>query len=62
MLERTSAHDRRRFDIFDDLRPYFQDYSHTQSVYTPGPGAKFLEAHALLLVGYDNGGRYWVAR
>ena len=61
-LERTCAHYRRRFDIFDDLRPYFKDYSHTHSVYSPAPGAKFLVAHALLLVGYNNAGRYWIAR
>ena len=61
-LKHPHAHDCHRFDIFDDLRPYFQDYSHTDSVYSPRPGAKLLEAHALLLVGYNNSGRYWVAR
>ena len=62
MLGRTPARGHRRFDIYTDLRPFFQDYSHSRSVYSPGPGAKPLQAHALLLVGYDNPGRYWIAR
>ena len=51
-----------RFDIFDDLRPFFKDASHADSVYSPGLGAKPLESHALLVVGYNNDGRYWIAR
>jgi hypothetical protein len=61
-LSGTHTHDRRRFDIFDDLQPYFKNYSHTDTVYSPGPHANFVQVHALLLVGYDNVGRYWVAR
>ena len=52
---------RRRFDIFSDLRAFFKDARNTNSVYSPGPDANF-EAHALLLVGYNNNGRYWIAR
>jgi hypothetical protein len=61
-LERTRPRGRRRLDVYDDLRSYFQDYSHSYNIYSPRPGAKLVEAHALLLVGYDNAGRYWVAR
>ncbi|KAI8470603.1 MAG: hypothetical protein J3K34DRAFT_254243 [Monoraphidium minutum] len=49
-----------RLDIYDDFKPFFEKTP--GGVYAgPGRGAKFLEGHAVLLVGYDaNKGAYLI--
>lgn len=49
------------FYIYSDMRPFFK--TNPKGVYPGnGTGAKMEEAHAILIVGYDNEGGYWIAR
>eukprot|EP00878_Enallax_costatus_P028282 GHUV01030534.1.p1 GENE.GHUV01030534.1~~GHUV01030534.1.p1 ORF type:complete len:437 (+),score=68.02 GHUV01030534.1:910-2220(+) len=51
-----------RFDIYDDFRPFFSNFANMGAVYKPRPGAKPVEGHAVVLVGYNNEQNYWVAK
>lgn len=51
-----------RFDVYDDFKPFFNDFSNARAMYKPRTGAKFQMAHAVTVVGYDNDGKYWVAK
>jgi hypothetical protein len=53
-----------RMDLMSDFQPFFAAGAGAGGgeVYEPGPGAKALGAHAVLLVGYNNAEGYWVAR
>jgi hypothetical protein len=52
-----------RFEVHDDFAPFFAAGAGRRGVvYSPAPGAKVVEHHAVLLVGYDNERRFWLAR
>jgi C1A family cysteine protease len=50
-----------RCDVFEDFKPFFS--ANKQGVY-PGPatGVAPVQGHCTLLVGYNNTGRFWIAR
>ena len=50
-----------RIDVYEDFEPFFK--GNPKSVY-PGhkAGAKFLFAHAIVLVGYDNNNNFFIAQ
>ena len=50
------------FDILDDFIPFFKQFDNSKKVYTPRQGAKLSEAHAVVLVGYNNDQGYWIAQ
>eukprot|EP00878_Enallax_costatus_P032916 GHUV01036258.1.p2 GENE.GHUV01036258.1~~GHUV01036258.1.p2 ORF type:complete len:130 (-),score=24.40 GHUV01036258.1:43-432(-) len=51
-----------RFDILDDFRPFFSTYANAQAIYRPKPSAKYVEGHAVVLVGYNNEHQFWIAK
>jgi len=51
-----------RFDIYNDFKTFFDDPANAKKVYMPNPRAKFVNGHAVVLVGYDNEGQFWLAK
>ena len=51
-----------RMDLYSDFREFFNVPANKKAVYKPKPGAVFKEAHAVVLVGYDNDKGYWIAK
>jgi C1A family cysteine protease len=53
-----------RFDVYDDLNSFFNTSGNANKVYRPSDTAKFLYAHAVVLVGYSNDEDqpYWLAK
>ncbi|KIZ06644.1 hypothetical protein MNEG_1312 [Monoraphidium neglectum] len=51
-----------RFDIYSDFKIFFANNANIGAVYRPAPGSKFVEGHAITLVGYDNVNQFWIAR
>ncbi|KAI8475768.1 MAG: hypothetical protein J3K34DRAFT_456135 [Monoraphidium minutum] len=49
-----------RFDIMDDFKDFFADPKNAKKVYTPKPGAKMVEPHAVTIVGYDISEKSWL--
>jgi hypothetical protein len=51
------------FQIMSDFESFFNKTGNAKKTYSPSAGAKALENHAVVLVGYDNyapGGGYWL--
>jgi C1A family cysteine protease len=48
--------------VYADFKALFADKRKAKSVYRPRPGAQFLFAHAVTLVGYNNEQQYWLAK
>lgn len=46
----------------DDFKPFFSSFANAQAVYKPKAGAKYVEGHAVVLVGYNNEQQYWIAK
>eukprot|EP00775_Hariotina_reticulata_P009297 gene9297-9462_t len=42
-----------KFQVFDDFKAFFEDYSNALKVYKPNSGAQFSFNHAVFVVGYD---------
>jgi C1A family cysteine protease len=51
-----------RFDIYSDFRKFFNNPKNKKAIYQPEPGAVVKEAHAVVLVGYNNDKGYWVVK
>ncbi|KAI8475767.1 MAG: hypothetical protein J3K34DRAFT_456134 [Monoraphidium minutum] len=49
-----------RFDLMDDFEAFFKDPKNAKKVYTPKPGAKLVETHAVTVVGYNNTEQSWL--
>ncbi|KAI8465611.1 MAG: hypothetical protein J3K34DRAFT_83333 [Monoraphidium minutum] len=52
-----------RFNIYSDFRPFFEDPSNKNKVYRVNTTKlEVEEQHAIVLVGYDNEKKFWIAR
>uniref|UniRef100_A0A383VH09 Peptidase C1A papain C-terminal domain-containing protein n=1 Tax=Tetradesmus obliquus TaxID=3088 RepID=A0A383VH09_TETOB len=51
-----------RFDVRSDFGRFFADKRNAKAVYKPSAGAVFEFGHAIVLVGYNNEERYWLAK
>ncbi|KAI8468503.1 MAG: hypothetical protein J3K34DRAFT_459838 [Monoraphidium minutum] len=51
-----------RFDIHDDFEEFLKNARNKGKVYKPSPGAKVVELHAVVVIGYSDPGQYWVVR
>jgi len=53
-----------RFDVFSDLRSFFNEEGNAKKVYKPSATAKFIFAHSVVLIGYsiDGDQPYWLAK
>ncbi|KAI8464743.1 MAG: hypothetical protein J3K34DRAFT_105024 [Monoraphidium minutum] len=51
-----------RFDIMSDFREFFADPARSQDVYRPKPGAKVVETHAVIIIGYNLVEGYWLVQ
>ena len=45
-----------------DLSPFFSNPANRNAVYRLSPGAKSKQPHALVLIGYNDKDKYWIAR